>query len=203
MLNYWELDKTNKHQNTALAFEIAERDLGIPKLFEVQDICDVQKPDERSVMTYVAQYFHAFSQMDKNSTAGRRVGQFGTVMSQIWALQNDYERRVLKLMAEVADVQVGWNASTFQGYPDAKRQLVEFERYKNSTKRTWVAEKRELDTLLGNIQTKLATYNLPSYSPPKGCLPADLERVWSNHVKTEADRKMKISVYIREYLHLT
>jgi hypothetical protein len=28
---------------------------------DVEDVCDIQKPDERSVMTYVAEYFHAFS----------------------------------------------------------------------------------------------------------------------------------------------
>jgi hypothetical protein len=31
-----------------------------------------------------------------------------------------------------------------------------------------MAEKRKLDTLLGNIQTKLKTYNLPDYNPPEG-----------------------------------
>lgn len=93
MLDYWALNKENKHENTALAFDIAERELGIAKLFNVEDIVDVAKPDERSVMTYVAQYFHAFSEMDKVGNAGRRVGQFGAVMAQAWAMQNDYEKR--------------------------------------------------------------------------------------------------------------
>lgn len=35
----------------------------IQQLLEVADLCDVEKPDERSVMTYVASYFHAFSSM--------------------------------------------------------------------------------------------------------------------------------------------
>ena len=28
---------------------------------EVKDLCDVPTPDERSVMTYVAEFFHKFS----------------------------------------------------------------------------------------------------------------------------------------------
>lgn len=198
LLDYWALDKSKKHENTHLAFEIAERELGIPKLFAVEDILDVTKPDERSVMTYVAQYFHAFAEMDKLGNATRRVGQFGQVMSQIWQMQNDYERRVRKLMADVSDIQSTWNSSSFSGYPDARCQLQEFDTYKNTVKRGWVVEKRDLDTLIGNIQTKLTTYHLAAYVPPQGCTPADLERAWSGHINFEAERKKKISAYIRE-----
>ncbi|CAG8835820.1 10610_t:CDS:2, partial [Cetraspora pellucida] len=63
LLNYDELNKSDRHGNTALAFEVAEKHLGIVKLLDVEDVCDIQKPDERSVMTYVAQYFHAFSEL--------------------------------------------------------------------------------------------------------------------------------------------
>jgi len=62
-----------------------------------------------------------------------------------------------------------WEASTFKGdYSDAKRQSNEFVNYKTSLKRTWVADKRDIDTLLGNIQTKLKTYELKPYHPPHG-----------------------------------
>jgi hypothetical protein len=33
----------------------------LQKLLDVEDLVGSAKPDERSVMTYVAQYFHAFS----------------------------------------------------------------------------------------------------------------------------------------------
>ncbi|KAJ3216026.1 hypothetical protein HK099_006096, partial [Clydaea vesicula] len=198
LLDYWSLDKSKRHENMNLAFEIAERELGIPKLFNVEDIIDVIKPDERSVMTYVAQYFHAFSQLDKLGNAGRRVGQFGQVMAQVWAMQNDYEKRVQALTEQIKFTQSNWSKSTFQGYADAKRQLLDFDNYKNTLKRTWVMEKRDLDTLLGNILTKLKTYNLPPYHPPKGLTPQDLEHTWSGQIKCEAERKRKISIYIKE-----
>ena len=33
------------------------------QILEVEDLCDTRPPDERSVMTYVAGFFHAFSSM--------------------------------------------------------------------------------------------------------------------------------------------
>ncbi|TPX62489.1 hypothetical protein SpCBS45565_g06982 [Spizellomyces sp. 'palustris'] len=198
LLDYWALDKRKRHENTQLAFDVAEQQLGIPKLFEVEDIVDVAKPDERSVMTYVAQYFHAFSAQDKMGVAGRRVGQMGVVMQQAWEMQNEYERRVRALMDAINGIQSIWGSSGFAGYSDARRQLHEFETYKSTTKRGWVAERRELDSLLGNIQTKLKTYNLRQYSPPQGHTLQDLATCWDSLVEVEAARKRAITVYIRD-----
>lgn len=38
---------------------MAERDLGISRLLDPEDV-DVPKPDERSIMTYVAQFLHKY-----------------------------------------------------------------------------------------------------------------------------------------------
>lgn len=72
-------------------------------------------------------------------------------------------------MQAIDNKKSDWENSKFRGdYADAKRQSGEFINYKTSLKRTWVAEKRDLDTLLGNIQTKLKTYDLKPYHPPHG-----------------------------------
>lgn len=51
-------DASNKHRlNTS--FLLAENELGIPKLLDPDDV-DIAKPDEKSVMTYVAQFLHKY-----------------------------------------------------------------------------------------------------------------------------------------------
>lgn len=42
-----------------MSFNVAETELGIPRLLDPDDV-DLPKPDERSVMTYVAQFLHKY-----------------------------------------------------------------------------------------------------------------------------------------------
>jgi hypothetical protein len=93
LLNYDALPKSDPHACTRTAFQVAEQHLGIPQLLDVEDLCDRAKPDERSVMTYVAQYFHAFSSMEQAEVVSRRVATFADVMQGAWLMQQDYERR--------------------------------------------------------------------------------------------------------------
>ncbi|RKP02066.1 hypothetical protein CXG81DRAFT_25295 [Caulochytrium protostelioides] len=200
LIDYWALDKSAKEANMQLAFDVAEQHLGIPKLFAVEDMTQVARPDERSVMTYVAQYFHAFAQQSKTGTAGRRVGALGQVLHQTWEMQNDYAERVAVLLAAVDAVQQQWRQhADFKGYAEAKQQLTDFESaYKTSTKRGWVAEKRALETLYSNIQTKLQTYKMRAYEAPAGRTPADLQQAWDAHVAVEAERKKRLTSTIRQ-----
>ncbi|KAI7863377.1 calponin homology domain-containing protein [Spinellus fusiger] len=198
LLDFYSLDPNDRHGNTALAFDIAETHLGIPKLLDVEDVCDISKPDERSVMTYVAEYFHAFSALDKVETAGRRIAKFAEVMSSLWQMQHAYEQRVLALMDAVDNAQQQWKMTALNdSYADMKQLGVDFNNYKNTLKREWVSEKRDIDFLLGNIQTKLKTYNLKPYYPPEGLTLRDLDNVWHGLLKEEASFHQSINSRIR------
>ena len=168
LLDFNSLDKSQRHENTALAFDLAEKHVGIAKLLDVEDLCDTMKPDERSVMTYVAQYFHAFASLDKVERAGRRVTAFANILQQTFEMQNDYEARARVLIDSIQNISQTWSDATFDGtYLDAKTQGNDFTQYKTTSKRQWVAEKFDLDALLGNIQTKCKTYNLAIYEAPE------------------------------------
>lgn len=47
------------------SFNVAESELGIPRLLDPDDV-DLPKPDERSVMTYVAQFLHKYPEPKVN-----------------------------------------------------------------------------------------------------------------------------------------
>ena len=199
LIDYEQLDKKDHRGNMQLAFDIASKEIGIPDLLDVEDVCDVAKPDERSLMTYIAYWFHAFSQMERVENAGRRVEKFVTNMQGAWGMQNSFEERMKKLLQEIQAQRQAWKAATFTGtYADAKEQSMEFVAYKRSQKRRWVAEKSDLAALLGNIKTKMSTYRLRAYEPPESLRLEVLDKEWQVLLKAERDRSQIINETIRE-----
>eukprot|EP00835_Amoeboradix_gromovi_P001569 NODE_74_length_23402_cov_1.166974.p2 type:complete len:556 gc:universal NODE_74_length_23402_cov_1.166974:6025-4358(-) len=199
LLDFNSLNKKDRHANMELAFSVADTKLNIARLLDPEDIIDLAKPDEKSVMTYVAQYFHAFSVMDKVEVSGRRVGKFADLLSTAWNMEHDYERRCLLLTDSLKSKTSYWKSAVFTGtYEDARQHSDQFQYFKSHEKREWMSEKRELDTLLANIQTKLQTYELPAYSPPDGCSLNDLDAQWGDLVKNEKIRKSTINSKIKE-----
>lgn len=199
LMDYDSLDKTDHRGNMQLAFDIASKEIGIPDLLDVEDVCDVAKPDERSLMTYIAYWFHAFSHMEKVENAGRRVEKFVTNMQGAWEMQNNYERRMRALLASIAEKKQQWTDAEFDGtYSDAKAQLEQFTSYKLKDKRTKIAEKSDLAGLLGNIKTKLSTYRLSPYNPPPELSLEALDKAWQGLMESERDRSQVINNTIRD-----
>ena len=199
LIDFDQLDRSDHRGNMQLAFDIASKEIGIPDLLDVEDVCDVPKPDERSLMTYIAYWFHAFSQMEKVENAGRRVEKFVSNMQGTWEMQNNFERRMRALLKQVGDQRTAWQVADFDGtYMQAKEQSRTFAAYKQRQKREWAAEKSDLAGMLGNIKTKLSTYRLAPYEPPTELSLRSLDDAWNGLMLAERERSQVISNKIRE-----
>ena len=199
LIDYDSLDKNDHRGNMKLAFDIAANEVGIPDLLDVDDVCDVPRPDERSLMTYIAYWFHAFSQLERVENAGRRVEKFVNNMHGAWDMQTGYERRMKELLQLIRSQREGWQNSSFEGtYKDVKEQAHQFSLYKRNEKRQWVAEKSDLAALLGNIKTKLMTYRLRPYEPPKELSLETCDEQWEGLTHDEHQRSQLINETIRD-----
>uniref|UniRef100_A0AC34F397 Calponin-homology (CH) domain-containing protein n=1 Tax=Panagrolaimus sp. ES5 TaxID=591445 RepID=A0AC34F397_9BILA len=65
LLDYSKLSKSDPIHNLNLAFDIAEKHLDIPKMLDAEDVAHSIKPDEKSIMTYVSCFYHAFQNQPK------------------------------------------------------------------------------------------------------------------------------------------
>uniref|UniRef100_A0A8C9EM45 Actinin alpha 2 n=1 Tax=Pavo cristatus TaxID=9049 RepID=A0A8C9EM45_PAVCR len=65
LIDYSKLNKDDPIGNINLAMEIAEKHLDIPKMLDAEDVVNTARPDERTIMTYVSCYYHAFAGAQK------------------------------------------------------------------------------------------------------------------------------------------
>lgn len=199
LIDFESLDKNDHRGNMQLAFDLASKEIGIPDLLDVEDVCDVAKPDDRSLMTYIAYWFHAFSQMEKVENAGRRVEKFVQNMRGAWEMQSSFEKRMQALLEQINEQKLCWENASLDGtYVEAKKQSAELTAYKRTRKRQWVTEKSDLVNLLGNIRTKMNTYRLRPYDPPTELSLEILENSWINLTKLERERSKIINENIRD-----
>jgi Ca2+-binding EF-hand superfamily protein len=131
--------------------------------------------------------------------AGRRVEKFVSNMQGAWEMENTFEQRMRALLRQITLQREEWASAQFDGtYTDAKAQASVLTNYKRNSKRTWVAEKTELVSLLGNIKTKLSTYRLNPYEPPGDLSLEALERAWVALMADERKQSQLINETIRD-----
>jgi len=189
LLDFHKLSQANARENLDLAFTVAERDLGIPRLLDVEDLLDVPRPDEKSVITYVSEYYLKFSKMDQFEVAARRIGKLVALARTTEELKNDYLRRAQAFAdwskGKTGEMQHHSYDNTLAG---VEREWDALNAYKKSAKPEKANEKLDVESAFNSLQAKLRVNNRPAFVPPEHLSPKALDGLWRGLAQAEKER---------------
>jgi actinin alpha len=179
LIDYNKLSKDNPIYNLNYAFDVAEKYLDIPKMLDAEDMVNSIKPDERSVMTYVSAYYHAFAGAQQAETAANRICKVLKINQENERLMEEYERMASDLLEWIRRTRP-WleNRTTDNTVPGCRRKLAEFRDYARAHKPPKVDEKAKLESVFNTLQTRLRLSNRPAYMPTEGKMVSDIANAW-------------------------
>ncbi|VDK74202.1 unnamed protein product [Litomosoides sigmodontis] len=192
LIDYSKLHKGDPLHNLNLAFDIAEKYLDIPRMLDPEDLVYSQKPDEKSVMTYVSCFYHAFrgghqvyslfASVDgflSTETAAHRISRVLKVNQENGKMMEDYERMASDLLDWIRR-WMPWlsNRSSNESLETIRKKLDDFRNYRQREKPPRVEEKGNLETIFNTLQTKLRLSNRPPFLPREGHLIKDISAAW-------------------------
>ncbi|CAG9539472.1 unnamed protein product [Cercopithifilaria johnstoni] len=179
LIDYSKLHKGDPLHNLNLAFDIAEKYLDIPKMLDPEDLVYNQRPDEKSVMTYVSCFYHAFRGGHQTETAAHRISRVLKVNQENDKMMDDYERMASDLLDWIRR-WMPWlsNRSSNESLETIRKKLDDFRNYRQHEKPPRVEEKGNLEILFNTLQTKLRLSNRPAFLPREGHLIKDISAAW-------------------------
>ncbi|KAL3311337.1 actinin alpha 2, partial [Cichlidogyrus casuarinus] len=179
LIDYSKLSRDNPMENLNYAFDVAEKHLDIPRMLDPEDMVNTVKPDERSVMTYVAQYYHAFAGAQKAETAANRISKVLQVNKENEMMMEQYESIASDLLKWIESKMPFLQDRTTDGtLPGTRGKLEKYRTYRGLEKPPKVEEKGDLETIYNNLQTRLRLANRPPFMPTEGRLLSDIQAAW-------------------------
>lgn len=187
MIDYDNLDPKDAAGNLEKAFTAAE-ELGIPRLLDVEDLTESVRPDERSVMTQVSEYFRVMAGDSLKENAAQRLANFVKFMREIEDRQNDYVARARALIewcnAEAAKLGEHNFGETLE---DATAALNNYRAFVVEQKPAKVGERLDIEQLFAEIQTELAVNQRFAFVPPEDVSPDAVQTAFDSLVDAEKE----------------
>ncbi|XP_039289552.1 LOW QUALITY PROTEIN: spectrin alpha chain, non-erythrocytic 1-like [Nilaparvata lugens] len=192
LINFNALVPTKHIDNLNNAFDIANSELGIPRLLDAEDV-DTQRPDEKSVITYVASYYHTFARMKNEMKSGRRIANIVGQMMEADKMKIHYERLTSNLLEWIRMKIVQLEDRNFPNSLEGiQKELLGFKQYRTIEKPPKYKERSEIEALYFHINTQLKSLNQPPFAPSEGQLIHDLERSWEELEGAEHRREVAL-----------
>lgn len=193
LIDYDSLNPNDHLTNLNCAFDLAQKHLGIAKLLDPEDI-DVDRPDEKSIITYVSFIYHTFAKMKNEAVGGKRIGKIVGYLMDIDRTKDAYENDMTNLMAWINKNIRDLSNFEFPNSLDGIKalMLVFCKEYMVLHKPPKCKQKILIVANFYSINMKLNAQGHPNYTPPEGKTVSDLENAWSRLEKVEHERDLAL-----------
>ncbi|XP_075989206.1 spectrin beta chain, non-erythrocytic 5 kst [Anticarsia gemmatalis] len=192
LFRWSEVPATDHVETLNHAFDVAHKHLGIPRLLDAEDV-DTSRPDEKSVMTYVASYYHTFARMKNEQKSGRRIANIIGQLMDCDGRKGEYSVLVCALLEWIRMKIQELNGREFPNSLDGiQRLLLAFKQYRTVEKPPKYKERSEIEALYFDINTMQKSLVGEPWSPLEGQLPQDLERAWQQLEQAEHAREIAL-----------
>uniref|UniRef100_A0A6B2E568 Putative beta chain spectrin n=1 Tax=Phlebotomus kandelakii TaxID=1109342 RepID=A0A6B2E568_9DIPT len=192
LFDYSSLTPGRHIENLNHAFDVADRDLGIPKLLDAEDV-DTTRPDEKSILTYVASYYHTFARMKNEQKSGKRIANIVGKLMDADRRKVHYEKLTTNLLEWI---RLKTEELKQRNFPNSlegiQKELVIFKQYITIEKPPKYKERSEIEALYFTINTLLKSLNQPQYMPQEGQLVNDIEKSWQMLEYAEHSREVDL-----------
>lgn len=204
LIDYDNLDPSNYMANLQLAFDVAEKELDIPPLLDAKDVADSERPDDKSIMAYVAYYWKKFASSGKQQKSANMISKLGKKQQENEKIISDYEERAKKLIHWINGSNEKLSDTSNFGNSLAKVQNTNngFKSFKNEQKPKQNQEKGDLEITLKNLRSKQKNDGLQVYEPPKELSTESINGHWDELGKTQEkyEKALKEAILKMKYL---
>ncbi|KAK6631754.1 hypothetical protein RUM43_013818 [Polyplax serrata] len=192
LIDYNSLVPSRHLENLNNAFDVANAELGIPRLLDAEDV-DSSRPDEKSILTYVASYYHTFARMKNEMKSGRRIANIVGQMMDADRKKEYYERLTTQLLewirTKVRELEDRNFPNSLEGI---QKELLRFKQYRTIEKPPKYKERSEIEALFFHINTLLKSLNQPCFQPSESNLIQELQRAWEGLETAEHRREVAL-----------
>uniref|UniRef100_A0AAG5CRA5 Spectrin beta chain n=1 Tax=Anopheles atroparvus TaxID=41427 RepID=A0AAG5CRA5_ANOAO len=192
LFDYSTLMPGRNIENLNHAFEVAERELGIPQLLDAEDI-DTARPDEKSILTYVASYYHTFARMKSEQKGGKRIANIVNKLMDADKKKMQFEHLITNLLSWIRAKTVELEKRNFPNSVEGiQGELLAFKEYRTVEKPPKYKERSEIEALYFHVNTLLKSLNQPHYTPQDGKMINDIEKAWQRLENAEHNREVAL-----------